>query len=252
MPDHVFRGIPLRGLAVSEGVRSRIKAMGEGSTKFSSAQRGSDDRDPRGGTSPSAAAFYELVTAYSLCADPVEREQIDADVWSRYGVTGIAMITDMEGFSTTTRSLGICHFLGMIERARRVVAPVVAANQGVLLKCEADNCYAFFHTTDDALRASIDLAAGIAEINGGHKGIGEIQVSTGIDYGRLLLVGEHDFYGDPVNTASKLGEDLAGGGETLVTNRALDQTEGLPGACSEQRTTRISGIDIQYKRFGAA
>ena len=204
------------------------------------------------GDTGSAEDFYQMVADYSLCTDAAERERLDAEIWDRFGTSGIAMITDMEGFSVTTRSLGICHFLGMIERARRIVAPAVAANNGLLLKFEADNCYAFFRRTEDALQTGIDLNAAIEELGGGRKRVGSIELAIGIDYGRLLLVGDEDFYGDPVNTASKLGEDLGGGGEILVTNRALDQAESLPGICSDQLVTRISGIDIQYKRFGAA
>jgi class 3 adenylate cyclase len=200
----------------------------------------------------SAAAFYDLVADYSQCSDPAEQERLDGEIWRRYGTSGVVMITDMEGFSVTTRSLGICHFLGMIERARRIVVPVVAANSGLLLKCEADNCYAFFQRTEDALQTAIDLNAAVQELGGGRHGPGVIELAIGIDYGRLLLVGDEDFYGDPVNTASKLGEDLGGGGEILVTDRALERAATLPGVCSDQLVTRISGIDIQYRRFTAA
>lgn len=205
----------------------------------------------RGKTAGSAAAFYDLVADFSLCTDPDERERMDGEIWDRFGTRGVAMITDMEGFSATTRSLGICHFLGMIERARRIVAPAVAANHGLMLKCEADNCYAFFERSEDALKAGLDMMAAVAELDGGRRGVGCVELAIGIDYGRLLLVGDEDFYGDPVNTASKLGEDLGGGGEILVTDRALERAATLPGVCSDQLVTRISGIDIQYRRFTA-
>ena len=207
-------------------------------------------KEPTAGTG-SAEAFYERVAEYSECEDAADRERLDAELWRGYGTRGVVMITDMEGFSRTTRALGISCFLGMIVQARRIIEPAVAANSGLLLKCEADNCYAFFRRAEDALQAALDMNVAIAELNSGRRGIGSIELAIGIDYGRLLLVSEQDFFGDPVNTASKLGEDVASGGEILVTNRALEQASSLPGACSDQLVTRISGIDIQYKQFGA-
>lgn len=217
----------------------------------SSAREDSSRNQGQTAGSGSASAFYELVAEYSLCTDPEARERMDGEIWDRFGTLGVAMITDMEGFSVTTRSLGICHFLGMIERARRIVAPAVEAHNGLMLKCEADNCYAFFERIEDALKAGLHMMDAVEALSGGRRGVGCIELAIGMDYGRLLLVGDEDFYGDPVNTASKLGEDLGGGGEILVTDRALEQAGSLPGVCSDQRVTRISGIDIQYRRFAA-
>ena len=36
----------------------------------------------------------------------------------------------------------------------------------------------------------------------------DIYISCGIDYGRILLVDDKDCFGDAVNRASKLGEDV--------------------------------------------
>ena len=46
----------------------------------------------------------------------------------------------------------------------------------------------------------------------------EIYVAIGIGYGRVLLVGDDDAWGDEMNIACKLGEDLAERGEDLVSN----------------------------------
>ena len=71
----------------------------------------------------------------------------------------------------------------------------------------------------------------------------------GIDHGDLLLVGTEDFYGDPVNTASKLGEDLAIRGETLVTDRAIAESSYVASENVERMTARISDIEISYLRL---
>ena len=48
----------------------------------------------------------------------------------------------------------------------------------------------------------------------------EIYIAIGVGYGRILLVGDDDAYGDEMNVACKLGEDLAEQGEILLTAAA--------------------------------
>ena len=128
------------------------------------------------------------------------------------------------------------------------MAPIIEASGGKLLKCDADNCYAFFETTDQALKASFDVNAAIFASNEEFPLEEQIYLSIGIDYGRVLLIGDMDFYGDPVNTASKLGEDLAVRAETLVTNRALEHADFEIPELAERMVARISDIEIQYVR----
>jgi len=65
----------------------------------------------------------------------------------------------------------------------------------------------------------------------------------------VLLVGEQDFFGDPVNTASKLGEDLAIKAETLVTKRAMERSTLKIPETAERMVARISDIEIKYVRL---
>ena len=74
-------------------------------------------------------------------------------------------------------------------------------------------------------------------------------LSVGIDYGRLLLVGDSDYFGDPVNTSSKLGEDLAVRSEVLITERAIERSDFEVPELAERMVARISEIEIQYVRL---
>ena len=145
--------------------------------------------------------------------------------------------------------MGICHFLKLIHRTREIVAPIVRNNNGVLLKFDADNCYAYFKETGDGVQASRDINSALFDDNKGRDIDEHVYVSVGIDYGELLLVGESEFFGDPVNTASKLGEDLAIKGETLVTERALHRTNVTLNENVERMVARISDIEIAYVRI---
>jgi len=195
------------------------------------------------------AEFDDLIAKYSDESDPAKAEEIRLGIWEKFGTEGTVFISDMASFSSTSRKLGVCHFLKMIHRTRQIVIPVIEANNGIMLKCDADNCYAFFRNADDAIKAAFDVNSVLFDANG-EFGIGEqIYLSVGIDFGRVLLIGDVEFFGDPVNTASKLGEDLAVREEVLVTRRAIEHSNFEIPELAERMTARISEIEIQYVRL---
>ncbi len=194
------------------------------------------------------ADFDALIAELADERDPDKAEVIRAGIIDRFAVHGAVFISDMASFSATSRKRGVCHFLKLIHRARQIIGPIVEANGGKLLKCDADNCYAFFETTDDALRASFEVNAALFASNEEFPLEEQIYLSVGIDYGRVLLIGDADYYGDPVNTASKLGEDLAVRAETLVTKRALERSNFEIPELAERMVARISDIEIKYVR----
>ena len=193
--------------------------------------------------------FDRLIADFAEITDPADQEAARSKIWEEFGTEGAVFISDMASFSSTSRKIGVCHFLKLIHRARQTIAPIIAANNGVLLKCDADNTYAFFERTDDAIQASFDINAALFKSNELFPIQEQIYVSIGIDYGRVLLIDSVDYYGDPVNTASKLGEDLAIKAETLVTDRALEHSGYVVPELAERMTARISDIEIQYARI---
>ncbi|HSM29643.1 MAG TPA: adenylate/guanylate cyclase domain-containing protein [Woeseiaceae bacterium] len=193
--------------------------------------------------------FDSLIAAFAELRDAGEIELARQHLWERFGTEGAVFISDMASFSSTSRKIGVCHFLKLIHRARQIIAPLIAKNNGLLLKCDADNCYAFFENTDDAIRASFDINAELFRHNDEFNLTEQIYLSVGIDYGRVLLIGDIDFFGDPVNTASKLGEDLAIKAETLVTRRALEHASISLPETAERMVARISDIEIKYVRL---
>jgi adenylate cyclase len=193
--------------------------------------------------------FDELIAKFADESDPNKAESIREGIWEKFGTEGAVFISDMASFSSTSRKIGVCHFLKMIHRARQIIAPIIEGNNGILLKCDADNCYAFFTNVDDAIQASFDVNRALFKANDAF-GIGEqIYLSVGIDYGRVLMAGDIDFFGDPVNTASKLGEDLAVREEVLVTRRAIEHSNFKVPELAERMNARISEIEIQYVRL---
>jgi len=195
------------------------------------------------------AEFDSLLSAMAAERDADKIEAHRVAIWEKFGTEGAAFISDMASFSSTSRKFGVCHFLKLIHRARQIIEPIIYNNRGTLLKFDADNCYAYFPNTDDAIRASFEVNAAVFASNDKHDIAEQIYISVGIDYGRLLLIGDGDYFGDPVNTASKLGEDLAIRAEVLITERALERSTFKLPEQAERMVARISEIEIKYVRL---
>jgi class 3 adenylate cyclase len=194
--------------------------------------------------------LHRLLESY-WDSDKPARGELRERVWAEYGGRGAVLITDMSRFSRVTRDMGIVHYLAMIRLMQRIMAPLVQDHGGEVVKFMADNCYSIFADVPEALEAALAMTAAAAAMCPPGGGEPPLEICSGLDWGRLLLVcaGDSDgtvcdYFGDPVNVASKLGEDLAGPGEVLVARRAFGRLppEYRP-ACIE-RTFTVSGLEI--------
>lgn len=183
--------------------------------------------------------FQNQLLAYTL-AEPAACRPLEADIWRRYGAVRAVMVLDMSGFTRLSLTHGIVHYLAMVRRMQLMVEPVVADHGGQVVKFEADNAFTVFPEPLAAATAAIELNRRFDAANDHTPDEQDIHVCCGIDYGRLLLVGRHEFFGDPVNRASKLGEELAGAREILLTDEAMARVP--PGALAAQpRAVELAG-----------
>ena len=123
----------------------------------------------------------------------------------------------MCGFSRLTMQYGITHFLAMIHRLQGIVWPILARHRGRVVKTEADKV---FERVTAAVEAAGDVQDSLATANAFLPEDWDLHASIGIGFGELLMIGDDDFYGNELNLASKLGEDVAESGETLLTEAA--------------------------------
>ncbi len=190
----------------------------------------------------------QLLTDYINSNHEAYRKKIESDIWKNFGRTGAIFILDMSYFSIMTKTHGIVYYLSLIKKMQQTVGPILSNRSGHIVKFEADNVFAYFDTSMNALQAGIDIKIAIEAVNNKYPHDQEILISIGIDYGEFLYFYENqDFFGDPVNIASKLGEDLAGKGEILMTENAYMMVPDMPYK-SEEEIFEISGIRIKtYK-----
>ncbi len=189
--------------------------------------------------------FEELLLSYAYTKTSEEKSAIELELWEHYGAEGVVLILDMSGFSLLTQRYGVIHYLSMVRRMQMTVEPIITERRGRVVKFEADNCFARFETTAEAIDAAIEMNRQFDAINQETPDQMNIRISCGIDGGRFLLVEQHDFFGNAVNRASKLGEDIAQPGEILVTQEAMEQLPEGSGIVAEMQELSISGILIQ-------
>lgn len=189
--------------------------------------------------------FEQLLLDYAQADRPDDRQKIQDTLWKEFGHRKAVFIMDMSGFSLLTQKFGIVHYLSMVKRMQITTQPIIEKHNGQVVKFEADNCFAMFEEVAEAARAAIALNTAFGAMNQFTDDEFDIRVSIGIDCGDVLLIGGPDYFGHTVNRASKLGEDVAGPGEIIVTEEAFNEIPKDRGIVGKPITFTISGIELK-------
>jgi len=195
-------------------------------------------------------AFFALLDLMDR-SPPEERGVIEELIWDGFGTEQAVLVLDMAGFSLQVRRAGILSYLCRINSMRSTCMPVVEEFGGSCVKQSADNLTAVFPKCEAAIDAAVEMnrrCAAVAARSGE-----PVRVSIGIDFGRFLLVSDQDCFGDAVNVAYKLGEDLARAGEVLVTQAVIDRLPaGHGGYAFEEVPFTVSGHPLVAFRVNYA
>jgi len=193
---------------------------------------------------PESKKFQDLLLRFSKETTEDGRREIEQRLWNEYGTERVVFVLDMSGFSLLTRKYGIIHYLSMVRRMQLTAEPIVKTYGGNMIKFEADNCFAVFPDTLSAIHAALTMQMAFKSSNLLTTDEFDISISCGIDYGKILIVGNSDCFGDAVNRACKLGEDVATAGEILVTVDAVNTINGGLDFKLREMNISVSGINI--------
>jgi adenylate cyclase len=198
---------------------------------------------------PLSKKFQDELLLYSQTEDIDLRRQIEKNIWTEYGAEYAVFVLDMSGFSLMTRKYGIVHYLSMVRRMQLTTEPIVKSYGGRMIKYEADNCFAVFPEPLAAVNAAIAMQHAFAASNLLTSDDLDIYIACGIDYGKLLILEQEDCFGDPVNRASKIGEDIAAAGEILITAEAMEMIPANVGIRTHRINILISGMELPAYRI---
>jgi adenylate cyclase len=193
-----------------------------------------------------ANLFEHLGELIDADIEPVERE---AEIYERYGQTVSVMILDSSGFSRVSEKHGILHFLTRLVMMRQIVEPILESYNNRDFKFEADNVYAVFDHPSDAVRAALEAHEAVHDSGLMLTENEPFRVCVGIGYGKMLYSETLEgYFGEEMNLASKLGEDTAEGGETLITRAAYESADPELVKLFDKQTLNLAGIEAIYFR----
>ena len=176
-----------------------------------------------------------------------DTKDLDARIWDLFGEDWAVMFTDLSGFSRQVATFGIIHFLQIIHEQKKILLPVVADHDGILIKIEADSLLILFKKARRALDCAVAMQHACQKLSARRVPEEQVLLCIGIGSGRLLRIGDTDCYGAEVNAASKLGEDTAKANEILVTGAARDQIGDLGSIAFEPIDAIIPGTDRSFR-----
>ncbi|MDF3035484.1 MAG: putative adenylate/guanylate cyclase [Paucimonas sp.] len=169
-------------------------------------------------TKAGKARLKELLLERNQYAE--RAETVDEEIRRLFERQVSVLVLDMCGFSNLTSRFGITHFLGMIKQMEDAACPAVQSNGGIVIKQEADNLFAVFPTAESALESALDIFRAFEAMNAVLPDERDLRGCIGIGWGKTLVIDDEDIFGDEVNIACRLGEDLAEESEILLTTAA--------------------------------
>ena len=178
---------------------------------------------------------------------PERESEITKIIEDTFNQKKAVLVLDMSGFSRTTRLYGIVSFLWMIHQTQFICRPCVEQKQGRVIKADADNLFCAFDTVDQAVGAGREIQEQLSTANLALPVEKHLYASIGIGYGNILMLGDEDLYGDEVNLACKLGEDIGNAGDILLTSAARAELTDS-SIVTREATISISGLMLTLYR----
>lgn len=195
----------------------------------------------------SEVRLWKLIEERCAAKDSAEIARIDQRLWDLFGEEWAIVFTDLSGFSRQVAAFGIIHFLQVIFEQKRLLLPVAAVNDGILIKVEADSLLIIFKRASSALRCAVEMQHACQRYNAGRPPEEAVLLCVGIGFGKILRIGDSDVYGQEVNAASKLGEDTAKANEILVTAAVREAAGELPGVTYEPTDLAVPGSAVNFR-----
>ncbi|MBN2382035.1 hypothetical protein JXQ70_04045 [bacterium] len=189
--------------------------------------------------------FYQVLRKRGIgpgghCA---QDDEISRQFAGHYAV----LVLDSSGFTCLTQDHGIIHFLSLIVDMRDQVVPIFQAHKALELWFEPDNIFGVFPLASDAVKAAIKAQKRMAELNDERIPPNRLEVCIGIGSGQLLYIPPRHIFGQEMNFACKLGEEVAGPRDILLTTAAYDEIkDNVTGLQTESCSINISNIRIDY------
>lgn len=155
------------------------------------------------------------------------------------------LFSDIQGSTAMYERVGDMKAFDLVRLHFGFVRDAITANSGALVKTIGDAVMASFHDPRDAVRAALDMHAGVEAFNA-EQGGELISLKVGAHTGACLAVtlnGRLDYFGQTVNLAARV-QGLARGNELVLTEQTAQAAgvELLEGYAVETASVELKGI----------
>lgn len=191
---------------------------------------------------PTAEQLFERLRSRTKA----NADALDRHIENECVVETTVMMCDSSGFTRRTHEYGILHFLAVMTDVYDRFEPILAKKRGTLISRGADNLLAIFDTPADGVDAAIAMQRLLEKFNAGKPDRDQFQLCMGFHFGSILRV-QDAIFGDKVNVASKIGEDLAAADEIIVTGEVAKR---LPARIKRAyaRSVELGGKTFELHR----
>ncbi len=153
-------------------------------------------------------------------------EMMEADFRDKYQRERAILSIDLTGFLRSAIERGDLHSLLRILDVQKLAIPALHDFGSELIRCFADDIVALFEEPNTAVDAAFEVHRRVRLFNeAGLSSEDPPWCCAGIGFGNVFAIGPNLAQGDEMNRASKLGEDIARGNETLVTENVYAAIE---------------------------
>ncbi len=135
-----------------------------------------------------------------------------------------ADVVDFVRLSETDEEGTVFRWVAFVNK---IEARLEASGKGRLVKRMGDGLLAVFDDPYDAVQAAKDIQASLTKANEPLDAKSHIHLRIGLDAGEILHSADNDYYGQHVNTASRLAT-VARPGQTVVSARVRDTLSNAP------------------------
>ena len=170
-----------------------------------------------------------IADAASAVTPDAETKQVEKWINVDYTEREVAvLVSDLRGFTSTTRKYGIVHFASIIVRMRQLVLPIFRIYGALNITTEADNFITVFPDPISAVSAAVEMQKILLDYNASlseerqHYKVRLNGIGVGCGMG-VVLDNEGKLHGTPANEAYSIGEDICENGIILVTKLVADR-----------------------------
>ncbi len=178
------------------------------------------------------------------------------DVNQRLKITSLTFLfTDLKGSTELYERVGDLVAYDLVQAHFRLLAEIVAAEAGAVVKTIGDAVMATFLTPDRAVAAALRMRDAMSKLNEAHGGE-DLLLKIGIHEGPCLAVtlnDRQDYFGQTVNIASRV-QNLALTRSIIATGCVAEDPTAVrlfqaKGLRPTQYRTALRGINTEYSVF---